>query len=139
MGNASSSAGFELARAAEDGRPLQELLAGGADVSETDQWGWTALHYAAQGNRPESVRALLAAPLTDVNAMSPWALLTTPYLTPLMVAARERSSEALEAILSSPNVEVNARHDDRYCALHWAADSAKKGENSAIVVARELV
>jgi hypothetical protein len=134
MGNAASTASFALARAAEDGHPLLDLIRV-SDVNERDHWGWTALHYAAKGNKPASVRALIGAPQIDVNAMSTWSLVTSSYLTPLMVAARERAFDALVALLEAPGIRVNESREGHHSALHWAADSAVRGENPAIVAA----
>ena len=134
MGNKASA----LQEAAKSNPDLLRTLlaAGGDDPNKADEWGWLPLHYAAQGDQPESVRLLVALPGARVNAISCYSTFYTGYLTPLQVAARERSLAALRALLLAPGIEVN-HMSGGHTALHWASDKATGGDRPELVQARE--
>lgn len=69
-------------------------------VNDRDSTGYGLLHYAAISNQPEIIKLLIN------NGADPE--ITTPYgLTPLFLAVRNESSEAVHELLRSNNVDVN--------------------------------
>lgn len=80
---------FAAARA--DPAALARLIEAGEDPMCADAWGWTPLHHAALGNQAESVRLLVKVPAVRVNALGSYALSCPSYLSPLQVAASNRS------------------------------------------------
>ena len=106
-----------------------------ADPTLIDAWGWSLMHYAAKANRADCVRALAATPGAQINATSGLSLVTSSYMTPLQVAARERAESSLRALLALPGIQVNLISNGR-SALHWACDAAARGDRPDIVEAR---
>ena len=69
---------------------LQRLVDAGESPIQVNSYGWTPLHYAAQCDQPESIKVLVSAG-GNVNAVSYYSMMYESFLTPLQVAARERS------------------------------------------------
>ncbi len=94
---------------------IASAIEAGADVNERDEYGYTALHYAAWTNpEPEATLLLLRAG-ADVNAKS------KTLSTPLHAAAiRNTNPEVLEVLLNA-GADMNAQSEDGATPLHVAA------------------
>jgi len=89
------------------------LLDAGSDVNKTSNERETALHYAARYGHTACIGLLLDCPSVDVNARTMWGL------TPLMLAANSRCSEAaLELVGAGAAVTSRDRADKS--VLHYA-------------------
>ncbi|MEP1205854.1 MAG: ankyrin repeat domain-containing protein [Rhizobiaceae bacterium] len=104
----------ELIKAARSGdvAQVQQLLADGADVNETDRFG-TALHFAAIGNHIGVVEVLVAHG-AEVNAKS------KILGTPLHAAANRNQAHAAEKLVQL-GANADARNKDGYTPLQLAA------------------
>lgn len=87
--NAAGESALMMAALKGDLAGAKLLLASGAHLNQP---GWSALHYAASGPRPELVQLLLEQGAT-VNARSP------NGTTPLMMAARYGSEDSVRLLL----------------------------------------
>ena len=87
--NAAGESALMMAALKGDLAGAKLLLASGANVNQP---GWSALHYAASGPRPELVQLLLEQGAT-VDARSP------NGTTPLMMAARYGSEDSVKQLL----------------------------------------
>lgn len=96
-----------LVRAAATGdlEQVRSLLAKGADVAETDEEGWSALHAAASRRHPQIVEVLLAAGADPQAA-------TTDGFTVLLNAAGVGDARSIAALLRA-GAQVQVR-DDRF-------------------------
>lgn len=117
---------------------LQEFLTK-IDIDKSDTYGWTLLHYAAlEGLLPaaELLQRLGAATdPTDNNGLSPAAYAdfgghlevsrllqgVAPAEVDLFTAAAANSQRAIERLLATPEIDIDARTDDGQTALHLSA------------------
>jgi len=92
---------------------VQLLLDKGADLSNTAEQGWTALHWAAQEGH-EPVTRLLLDREADVSATDErgWTALH-------LAASRDR--EPVTRLLLDRGANVSATNEQGWTALHWAA------------------
>ena len=102
----------------------EELLAGGAGASVADDQGFTPLHFAAQSNKPEVVRLLVArgADFDRVNRVGNTAL-------GLAVFNSEGRGEVIETLLEAgadPDKENSAGVSPRVLAERIANYAIKK-------------
>jgi len=91
----------------------------GADLNETDDAGWTALHWAAHHNHTNVALALVAnSSFVALNAQD------TGGMTALHLAATRGLAEVCGALANHPDFEaLNRRSVNGNTALHWAARS----------------
>ncbi len=96
-----------LLKAAMEGdtAALQEAISAGTDIDTRDRTGYSALHWAAQNNRPDCVRALLQAG-APVNAVSLYG--TRPIESALM----GHSTESVAALLAA-HADLGPALDER--------------------------
>jgi len=91
---------------------VRELVSGGADVNETDQYGWLAVHRAAANDRDEVVSYLLAASSAiEARGTDAW--------TPLHLACVSGSARAVTALVKG-GADVNAVARKNNTPLHLA-------------------
>ncbi|TIT78461.1 MAG: ankyrin repeat domain-containing protein, partial [Mesorhizobium sp.] len=97
----------DLLAAAErgDAEAVRTELAAGADINQTDEGGWSALHLAAHNARMAALEALIAYPAIDVNSRNKW------KSTPLSLAAAKGHLECIQALVKHPQIDINARAD----------------------------
>lgn len=90
-----------------------------ADPDETDENGWTALHWAAQKGHTAFGKALLACPeFTAIDAQD------LGRTTALHSCARQGRIELCRALLARPDLtSLDVRSTNGNTALHWAARS----------------
>ena len=81
---------------------------------EVDEWGNTALHYAAEGGHEDSVELLLEINF-DVN------LQDRSGHTALMLAAREARVNVVQMLIQK-HADVNARNSEKRTALHQVCE-----------------
>lgn len=93
-----------------------ELLAGGADVNETSEFGETALHAAAGANHVDVMRVLLDADAA-CGAMVKWT-----GFTPLHEAAHKGNVEAVECLVAA-GADLEATDSQGRTPLHVAVES----------------
>ena len=99
---------------------VRYLLAVGADVNAKTGHGNTALTLAAGRGHAEKVRALLAAG-ADVNAKDACGN------TALIFAASKGYTEIVRALLEDPRIDVDAKNDEGYTPLMYAAMQEREG------------
>ena len=92
---------------------IQELIKLGAYVNLQDEYGWTALMFAARYNK-DAVPLLLAAQGVEVN------LQNNNGLTALMIAA-QHNKDTVPLLLAVQGIEVNLRSNIGNTALMLAA------------------
>ena len=97
----------DLLAAAEKGdtEAVRAELAAGADINQTDEGGWSALHLAAHNARIEALDVLMASPAIDVNSRNKW------KSTPLSLAAAKGHYDCIQALVMHPETDINARAD----------------------------
>lgn len=89
---------------------VRELVSGGADVNETDQYGWLPVHRAAANNRDDVVSYLLAAgSAIEARGTDAW--------TPLHLACVSCSARAVTALVKG-GADVNAVAKKNNTPLH---------------------
>jgi ankyrin repeat protein len=92
------------------------------NVNAQDKHGWTALHHAVGASRSplparlETVRLLLAAPGLDVDARE-----GREGCTPLMLACDKGDQDVVRKLLTSRNINLEAKDDDGQTVLLRAA------------------
>ena len=96
---------------------LTDVLDGGADPNEVDEYGRNALSRAAQEDcRPPLLQRLLAR-IHDVNAGDKYGM------TALIFAAWENHLDVVISLLNHPGIDVNVQDCNNEAALHYAAVS----------------
>lgn len=110
-----------LSDAAEEGQLdiIELLLNEGVPPDSLDTDGWGAVHMAAAANKPESIKALLAR-----GASVSLRTQTKDESTPLMVAARKGSLDAMRALLAA-GARVDEQDKDGWQPLHEAANAGQ--------------
>ncbi|XP_055543762.1 uncharacterized protein LOC129729275 [Wyeomyia smithii] len=98
---------------------IDALLERDKNINATNSEGWTALHYAAEQGKVETIKKLLT---TGANVDAT----TKNGDTPLIVAVKSRCSDALliDALLEQTN-NIDAANSEGWTALHYAADQGK--------------
>jgi ankyrin repeat protein len=91
----------------------------GIALDQLDASGQNALHLAADSNKPDMAKCLLAAG-AQVNVQT-----TGQRLTALMHAAHRGHVEVMNALLARRNIAIDATDAAGLTALHWAANSNK--------------
>ncbi len=101
---------LQLSVLEDDSTAVDSLLASGTDPNESDDFGWTALHYAVSiGERPMASRLLAAGVDPDArsdNGLTALHLVADPTVVELLAAA---------------GADVDARNDLERTPLHQAA------------------
>ena len=124
------------------------LIANGAEVNAKNNFGWTPLHYAAQGKAAAAAKTLIDSG-AEVNAKNEggwtplhWAAVLNAAevakllidsgaevnakenfgWTPLDYAAQGNAAEVAKTLIDS-GAEVNAKNDDGYTPLDYAANT----------------
>ena len=112
-----------------NGTPSQllALLSAGSDVHDVnalDEYGLTALHYAAAYHPNPAVAAVLVQVGADLNARD-----SMYGMTPLHFAAEHGGAPEVISVLLAAGVDVNARDDDYGATpLHFAAEHSENQE-----------
>ncbi|RUX07149.1 ankyrin repeat domain-containing protein [Mesorhizobium sp. M2A.F.Ca.ET.037.01.1.1] len=132
-----------------DAETVRAELAAGADINQTDEGGWSALHLAAHNARMAVLEALIARPAIDVNSRNKW------KSTPLSLAAAKGHYDCIQALVRHPQIDIDARADYNgrtaliEAAGNWHLDAVtllvehgadvnaadKTGRNSALIEA----
>jgi ankyrin repeat protein len=99
----------------DDLQKVRQAIACGADINASDDYGRTALMWAAHKGHLEMVELLLSDERLDINASddSEW--------TALMCAASKGHLEMVKLLLSDEHLDINASDDNGRTALMWAA------------------
>jgi ankyrin repeat protein len=97
-----------------DRAAVEELVAGGADLNEQDENGWTPLNWAAGGGDVEVVRLLLdkGAEVFKVGRDQ-----RTPYMIAL-AAGRQETARLLREAEEAAQGESASRPERRYCSAY---------------------
>ena len=112
-----------------NGTPSQllALLSAGSDVHDVnalDEYGLTALHYAAAYHPNPAVAAVLVQVGADLNARD-----SMYGMTPLHFAAEHGGAPEVISVLLDAGADVNARDDDYGATpLHFAAEHTENQE-----------
>lgn len=104
-----------------DVHALQALAAGGADVNERDEQGWTALHWSA-GKGDVATVSLLLEHQADVT------LTGRDNRTPLMVARAAGQPDAVSILTAAEKargVWKDPRVSKPYCKAYYGRDLAR--------------
>ncbi|KAF5639448.1 ankyrin 3 [Fusarium tjaetaba] len=96
------------------------LIANGADIEARDEAGWTPLCLAAANGYTATVAILLQKSANIENR-------SEVGRAPLMYAAEGGSEECMRLLISS-GANVNAKDNQQWTALFWAACSQKEPE-----------
>lgn len=94
-------------------------LAAGADVNQSDEDGWSALHLSALNAHAPVVEALVGHPDIDVNCGNRW------KSTPLSLASAKGHQACVLALLGHPRTDINARAE--YYGRTALIEAAKNG------------
>ncbi|HEY9401513.1 MAG TPA: ankyrin repeat domain-containing protein [Pyrinomonadaceae bacterium] len=109
-----------LIEAVKNGDPsaIAELSAGGADINEQDEHGWTALNWASGKGNVETIRLLLekGADVTRVGRDQ-----RTPYLIALAGGHAEAAKLLKEAEEGSEGEKIS-RPERKYCRAYQQSE-----------------
>ena len=94
------------------------MLGKAADVNFTGLHDWTALHYAADNDKPKIVFELLKQPGIKIQPE------TEIKRTPLHLAALRGSTEIVRALVEK-GANPNCKDIDQYTPLHFASENGK--------------
>ena len=111
----------KLLIAAEKGdvEAIQSELAAGADINESDDDGWSALHLSALNAHTAAVEALIEHPEIDVNSRNKW------KSTPLSLASAKGHYTSILALMKHQEIDINARAE--YYGRTALIEAAKNG------------
>ncbi len=104
--NGNTLLNLAISLAPDETRIVDLLLAGGADVNQGNDRGWTALHQAGYANKPELAKRLLAAgadPAREGHGEG-----GTPLAAALFWGHREVSDVLAEAAIAPRNLRIAA-------------------------------
>ena len=114
-------AGADISRALNSARGeiTKRLLSikAGEDVNKKDEKGWTVLHYAARDGSLIITNGMIKAG-ADVNILCET---SDGPMTPLMLAAYNKHSEIIKALIKS-GANINTQDERGRTALHLAVD-----------------
>lgn len=126
-GNDAGTNDLMLAAHMGDVDKLKELMASGADVDESDLYGWTSLRYAVRSDRRDAVEALIEGG-ADVNKPS------KTGRTPLMSAAGNGLSHMVRMLIKG-GADKTVK-----CANGMTAwDLANRGGSVGCTACREML
>ncbi|XP_041379171.1 serine/threonine-protein phosphatase 6 regulatory ankyrin repeat subunit C-like [Gigantopelta aegis] len=91
----------------------EEILVKGANVNNTDESGWAALHYASYKGHPDIVEVL-------VNHNADMNVVTTSGSTAVMLAAEEGHKDVV-LILTQKGANLDLVNKSGWAALHYAS------------------
>jgi ankyrin repeat protein len=109
-----------------DAEAVGAELAAGADINQTDEGGWTALHLAAHNGHLAALEALIAEPTIDVNSRNKW------KSTPLSLAAAKGHYDCIQALVRHPQIDIDARAD--YYGRTALIEAARNGHLDAVTL-----
>jgi ankyrin repeat protein len=91
---------------------VKALLTARADVNQQNQWGWTALHYAADRDDGDMVRVLAAVRGADIElrSINLQGCGVTAGGTPLYIAAKDGHVSAVQAMVEA-EADIEFRDD----------------------------
>ena len=98
---------------------VKQLIADGVDVNESDDWGFSPLHFAAAFNDEPDVISLLLDAGADLNARDKeW------KATPLHWAAWSNDNPGIIIALLDGGADLNSRDGRNSTPLHAAAEQS---------------
>ena len=106
----------QLKRLLDHGDCAVALLKAGADPNLADTRGFTSLHTACELGDPRVLQAMARTPGID------WSAPTNKKALPIHQAGRSKRPDGLEVVLKSCPELVNAKDENGYTPLHFAAD-----------------
>jgi ankyrin repeat protein len=97
-----------------DERLAHDLLEDGTDPNKVDDFGYNALHVAAQEGCSQKLFRQILRKISNVNAV------TKSGKTALMIAAQNNRPYFVKELMKRRGVNLNLQDTDRYTALHHA-------------------
>ena len=101
-------------------RIFNDLIKKGANVNATDEEGWSTFLYAAAFGNSSMLRNILSKNKNLINSK------TKDNVTPLHMAVVYDNLDNIKYLVRNLKVDINAKDDDGWTALYYAAANKKK-------------
>ena len=111
---------YAIFKSKGDSRIVNELIKKGANVNATDEEGWTTFLYAAAFGNSSMLRNILSKNKSLINSK------TKNNVTPLHMAVVYDNLDNIKYLVRNLKVDINAKDDDGWTALYYAAANKKK-------------
>ena len=111
---------YAIFKSKGDSRIVNELIRKGASVNATDEEGWTTFLYAAAFGNSSMLRNILSKNKNLINSK------TKNNVTPLHMAVVYDNLDNIKYLVRNLKVDINAKDDDGWTALYYAAANKKK-------------
>ncbi|KLI36373.1 ankyrin [Brachyspira hyodysenteriae] len=111
---------YAIFKSKGDSRIFNELMKKGANVNATDEEGWTTFLYAAAFGNTSMLRSIAYKNRKLVNSK------TKNNVTPLHMAVVYDNIDNIKYLVRNLKVDINAKDDDGWTALYYAAANNKK-------------
>jgi ankyrin repeat protein len=107
-----------------DAQTVRSELAAGADINQSDDDGWSALHLSALNARTAVIEALIEHPEIDVNSRNKW------KSTPLSLASAKGHYASVLPLVKHPEIDIDARAE--YYGRTALIEAAKNGHLNVV-------
>lgn len=111
---------YAIFKSKGDSRIFNELMKKGANVNATDEEGWTTFLYAAAFGNTSMLRSIAYKNRKLVNSK------IKNNVTPLHMAVVYDNIDNIKYLVRNLKVDINAKDDDGWTALYYAAANNKK-------------